>query len=88
MHPSKVISPKSRLEASSLDVFYTHPDGWWSLARMKYDQENRIGIRWNGNIENPDDLGNPVSTGHATWFILPVELGEPISQFAKLFGNK
>ncbi|MBF0872110.1 MULTISPECIES: hypothetical protein [Acetobacteraceae] len=87
MHPSKVLSPKSHIAPSSLKVFYIHPDGWWSLARMHYDGEERIGIRWNGEIDNPSDLGHPVSTGHATWFLLPTELGEPVAQLATLFSK-
>jgi len=74
--PELAISPKSRLK--NLEVI--HDGGQnkcdnknWSMAKMEWDRKDRIGLRWNGDDEDP--AGNPKSHGHATWFILP-DLGE------------
>jgi hypothetical protein len=39
-----------------------------SVARILWDEREVIATRWNGNNEQP--LGNPVSRGHATWFVV------------------
>lgn len=74
MKPEDALSPLGRLEPGTLNVIYTSPDGAWSLARMVWDGAPRLGCRWNGDINNPADKGNPSSRGHGTWFILPDEL--------------
>lgn len=39
-----------------------------SVARILWDEKEVVATRWNGNDEQP--LGNPVSRGHATWFVV------------------
>jgi len=49
---------------------------------MTWDgDEQVVGIRWNGDLNDPNDKGNPRSHGQATWFILPDEM----AFFAKAF---
>jgi hypothetical protein len=33
-------------------------------------------MRWNGTANNP--IGNPQSTGYATWFVIPDEFRESV----------
>ena len=70
-HPRDVVSPKNHV--SNVDVLYAGAGpGSWSVARLHWDGEPRLGIRWNGDGANP--LGNPQSRGIPTWFIVPGEL--------------
>jgi hypothetical protein len=39
-----------------------------SVARILWKEEEVIATRWNGSSQQP--LGNPVSRGHATWFVV------------------
>lgn len=69
-----IISPKGRVE--ELKVIYDGGEESWSLAKMKWDGENAVGIRWNGGSEDKKfpGIGNPQSRGVPTWFILPEEV--------------
>ena len=87
MRPEDVLSPLNRL--SNLDVIYSSGQGpgSWSVAQFRWLDEinneirGRVGIRWNG----PDnEKGNPTSSGHATWFVLPENLiSELVLTYAK-----
>ena len=73
MRPQDVDSPKDRL--SELTIVYTAAEGW-SVATCMWLEEDgtkrrRVRIRWNGC---KNELGNPRSTGHGTWFLLPENL--------------
>lgn len=69
--PHLVLSPKDRL--SRLKVVHAFP--LWALATGIWDKTSHVLlIRWNGDPDRP--LGNPVSTGHPTWFVLPDDLHE------------
>jgi hypothetical protein len=87
MKPQDALSPTARIKAGSLNVIYTAPDGEWSIAEMVFDDEDRVGCRWNGDIHDPEDKGNPRSHNHGTWFILPNEIGFPIAMLVKTFGS-
>lgn len=71
VEPATVWAPKVSIR--SVEVLYNTKQKGWSIARVNWDHENRIGIRWNGDDDKPG-IGNPQSRGNATWFILPVEL--------------
>jgi hypothetical protein len=47
-------------------VVYKDTIDRWAIVAMNWDNEPRLGIRWfwGGN-------GNPTSSGHATWLVLP-----------------
>lgn len=68
MKPEDVHSPRKRW--SLIDVLYDggeDPDED-ALAIGRWDKQVVLAARWNGEAGSH---GNPVSTGHPTWFILP-----------------
>jgi hypothetical protein len=74
VEPATVLAPRVRV--SSVQVLHIHRTGEdesWAVARVTFDDEPRIGIRWNGE-QNEPGIGNPQSRGQATWFIIPREL--------------
>ena len=75
MKPQDALSPRDRIEEGSLNVIYTSNEGRWSAATMLWDGVRRVGLRWNGDINDPNDKGNPRSHGQGTWFVLPDEVG-------------
>jgi hypothetical protein len=77
--PRTVISPKSKVDKESLDVIFdTGPvDYSWSVARLRYADKLRIGIRWNGD-EKESKMGVPTATAHPIWFILPDEIADAV----------
>jgi hypothetical protein len=73
MHPHDALSPKWRIEPGSIKVIYSNND--WALADITYDGVPRTGIRWNGDINDRNDLGYPSARGsNGAWFMLPDEL--------------
>jgi hypothetical protein len=80
--PDTVVAPRSRVTA----VEVVHNAGEWSVARLEYDGEECLGIRWNGNEREPG-IGNPQSHGRPTWFVVPDELAEVIRAEIEKFGN-
>lgn len=87
MRPQDALSPRNRIATGSLNVVYTAPDGSWSLAEMLWDGDPAIGLRWNGDINDPNDKGNPRSHSQGTWFILPDVIGSPLAALAKGLQN-
>lgn len=71
--PKNVISPKTKWKIRRV-LADTGKNGW-SIAQGTWEEEPRLAIRWNGN---DDDLGNPQSRGHPTWFILPNDLEDAV----------
>jgi len=65
--PEDVLSPRS-LVGGVLEVIHDPGEGHMSVARIIWEGEEVIATRWNGTKEQP--LGNPVSRGHATWFVV------------------
>jgi len=57
------------------------------VARVNWEDEDRIGIRWNGSAKDPG-IGNPQSRGNATWFILPQELEDVILERIEEFNHR
>jgi hypothetical protein len=79
--PQTVISPKNKVRDVEV-LFDRGPvDYSWSIARLTYDSEQRIGIRWNG--DNESKKGVPLANAHPVWFILPTELAEEVEIKAK-----
>lgn len=74
--PGLVLSPKGRVE--DLNVVYDGGEESWSLAKMKWDGDKAVGIRWNGGSDDKrfPGIGNPQSRGVPTWFILPDEVAQ------------
>ena len=76
--PKTVLSPKGKVSKVKV-LFDAGPvDHSWSVAQVVYDDQPRIGIRWNGDPES--HIGLPQSRGNPTWFILPDEIAEAIDK--------
>jgi len=83
-HPGDVLSPKNHV--SDVEVLYAGTEeGSWSVARLRWDGELALGIRWNGDAGNP--LGSPQSRGIATWFIIPGELREAVERAVRTLSS-
>ncbi|MFZ0285691.1 MAG: hypothetical protein WAL32_10715 [Terriglobales bacterium] len=67
VHPEEALAPKSRM-GGILEVIHPGGENQMSVARILWDEEERIAARWNGDDRRP--LGNPVSRGRATWFVI------------------
>ncbi len=67
VRPEEVLSPKSQV-GGVLEVIHDPGEKRMSVARILWKEEEVIATRWNGSDEQP--LGNPVSRGHATWFVV------------------
>ncbi len=80
MNPWNATSPQSRLKpTASLKVLHTDPADGWSIAEMTWDgQPGRKALRWDGDLNNPHDRGNPTSHGNGTWFVLPDAVAEVV----------
>jgi len=74
IEPETVWAPRASIR--SVEVIYDKGPGQWAVARVNWEDEEKIGIRWNGG-DGPG-VGNPQSRGKATWFIVPDELQEEI----------
>ena len=79
--PDQATSPRKRIDGP-VNVLFTSRDPYsWSIARLRWCSERTdgwrdvVGIRWNGHVDDPDDMGNPRSHGQGTWFILPDIVG-------------
>jgi hypothetical protein len=72
IQPQTVWAPRASVRA--VEIIYNAGSGKWSVARVNWEDADRIGIRWNGG-DGPG-VGNPQSRGRATWFIVP----EPLQQ--------
>ncbi len=67
VRPQDVVSPKNRC-GGVIEIIHDGDENGMSVARILWDGDAVIAARWNGNDAQP--LGNPVSTGHATWFVI------------------
>ena len=65
-----VISPKASWRLA--DVIIDEGPGLPAYALGTWDDERRVGFRWNGTEESP--LGNPQSRGLPTWTMLDEKL--------------
>ncbi|MGO7997850.1 hypothetical protein ACC734_36095 [Rhizobium ruizarguesonis] len=70
INPKDVHSPKNHWKL--VDVIIDEGPGRCSYAIGTWDDERRIGFRWNGTDENP--IGNPQSRGLPTWTMLDEKL--------------
>lgn len=70
--PKTVISPRDRIK--HVNVLIDMGPNEWSLAELEWDDQIKLGLRWNGGPENI--LGNPQSRGIPIWFIVPEALGK------------
>lgn len=85
VRPEDVLSPKNRVGAV-LEVIHDPQECGMSVARIRWDGEEVIATRWNGNDEQP--LGNPVSRGRPTWFIVDGYAAASVEQAAREAAEK
>ncbi|MGH9494540.1 MAG: hypothetical protein ACRD3B_06045 [Candidatus Sulfotelmatobacter sp.] len=52
-----------------------------AVARILWDNEPVIAVRWNGNSEQP--LGNPMSRRRPTWFVVDGYAASSVEQAAR-----
>ena len=76
--PENVSSPKASWQLKA--VLYDGGEGNPAISLGTWNSDDSddnyvIAMRWNGTNAKGKSLGNPQSTGHATWFILPSEIG-------------
>jgi hypothetical protein len=80
LHPEEVLSPKNRVRV--VEVIHDPGENRMSVARILWDGEEVIATRWNGSAGQP--LGNPVSRGHATWFVVDDYAASSVEQAARM----
>jgi len=68
--PRTVTGPKRHI--SNVQVIYDGGPDDCAVARLDWDGEPGVGIRWNGNAKD-QPLGTPQSRGYPFWFRIPVE---------------
>lgn len=84
VNPETVVAPRSRI--TEVEILYSSGPGGWSLARLEFDGEECLGMRWNGD-EHERGIGNPQSRGRPTWFVVPNELAGVIRDEIEKFGD-
>jgi hypothetical protein len=84
--PEHAVSPKGRVK--DLRVVYNsgRTPGSWSVATLKWDEQPRVGLRWNGE-QGEGGKGNPQSRGNPTWFIVPEQISEEVLRAAQKLGD-
>ena len=80
IRPEEVLSPKSQVRAV-IEVIHDPGENGMSVARIQWGDDEVIATRWNGNAQQP--LGNPVSRGHATWFVVDGYAASSVEQAAR-----
>lgn len=81
VEPHTVYAP--RVSVRAVEVIHDEGPNEWSVARVNWEDEERIGIRWNGG-DGPG-VGNPQSRGRATWFIVPRPLEQAVLEAVEDF---
>lgn len=82
--PETVVAPRNTI--TSVEVLYSGGPGQWSVAKLEYNGEERLGIRWNGSDEKKG-IGNPQSRGKPTWFVVPKEVASVILERIEELGS-
>lgn len=82
--PEKVISPQKRLY--DVQVVFDGGDASWSVAKIKWDGKDAVGLRWNGSNHGKGPFpnnGNPQSRGYPTWIVLPDGIDQLVLKYVK-----
>jgi hypothetical protein len=74
--PEDVTSPKNHWRLH--EVILNRGAGKSAYAIGTWDEQPRIGFRWNGTTDSP--IGNPQSRGLPTWTMLDRDLHKPVIQ--------
>ncbi|MDQ2178002.1 hypothetical protein [Marinifilum sp. D714] len=93
--PKKVLSPKDAI--SKVDVIYDGGENSISIAKIIWNGEEVIGMRWNvamrewhnkEKIAGKQCLGMPTSSGHSVWFVVPNDFFDRNSDLWKEIESK
>ncbi len=79
--PATVLSPRTRMSAV-LEVIHDPGAGGMSVARILFDEEERLAVRWNGD-DGDQPLGHPVSRRQPTWFVLADYVRDAVEEAAR-----
>ncbi|MGA9039155.1 MAG: hypothetical protein WB421_01345 [Terriglobales bacterium] len=85
IRPEEVLSPRS-LVGGIVEVIHDPGENRMTVARILWDEKEVVATRWNGNDERP--LGNPVSRGHATWFVVDEYAAAKVEEAARAAAEK
>ena len=87
--PDTILSPRDAI--TKVDVLFDN--GEFSVAKLLWYGDEKLGIRWNIGLREWDDpdkqngskecLGVPTSRSHPTWFILPEDFINEDSEILK-----
>ena len=80
VRPEEVLSPRSSVRRV-IEVIHDPGTERMSVARVLWREKEVIATRWNGSDERP--LGNPVSRGRATWFVVDDYAAESVEKAAR-----
>lgn len=69
--PAEVTAPSARWQLTA--VIRDGGAGGFSLALGEWDGQPSVGLRWNGSSAD-QPKGNPLTSTHPTWMILPNQL--------------
>lgn len=81
LRPDAVLSPKSHV-GGIVEVIHDPGENRMSVARILWQEREVVATRWNGNDQQP--LGNPVSRGHATWFVVDDYAAAQVEEAARI----
>lgn len=82
--PEDVTSPQNYWQLD--EVLYDGGEGKWAAAEGRWDGKKVLTMRWNGSEDK--EIGNPQSSGHPTWFIVPSKLEDAIRKRLKKFSKR
>ena len=68
----KINSPQDRV-GGPYAVVFQHIIERWAIVAMDWEEKPVLGIRWFW-----DKMGNPISTAHPTWYVIPDSLAKNI----------
>ena len=80
VRPEEVLSPRKHVR-SVVEVIHDPGEHGMAVARIIWDDKEVIATRWNGGDERP--LGNPISRGQATWFVVDEYAAEKVEEAAR-----
>lgn len=84
--PASVISPKHKV--SNVEVIHDGGEHSWSAAKLTWENNPVVGLRWNGSYDSETTKGMPQSRGYPTWFIVPEELQKYVLEYCTFYGSK
>ncbi len=84
--PASVTSPQDKV--SDVEVIHDGGEHSWSAARLKWEDNPVVGLRWNGSYDSETTKGMPQSRGYPTWFIVPEELQGAVVNYCDANKNR